>query len=102
MKKLYRVEVTKTITTDALVYAEDRVSAENIAEDINLDFSYGNGDYEYSVQEISKLEQLEDWERKEIPYSSGDEDRTCEEIFNEGEIEESKWVPPKSQLSLQF
>lgn len=101
MKKLYRVEVVKTISTDVIVFAEDRDSAEEIASNEDLDFGYGEGNYDYSASEIGENNKLEDWELKEIPYGD-DEDRTCKEILESGEIEPEKWTPPKCQLSFKF
>jgi hypothetical protein len=101
MKKLYRVNVTETHSTEVMVFAEDRDSAEEIVNDADLDFDYCGGDYDYDIEEINDSNKLDKSELEEIPYGD-DEDRTCKEILEGGDIELEKWIPPKSQLSFSF
>lgn len=101
MKKLFRVEATKTIYTDVLVFAEDRESAEEIASNEDIDFGNGDENCDYSASEVNENNKLEDWEMDEFPYGD-DEDRTCKEILDTGEVAPEKWVPPKNQLNLEL
>jgi len=83
MKKLYKV----TIETEMVVYAEDKVNAEDIAiENVKDHVSYGNH-YAYVEKILSKKDIPHSWDEKSLPYISYSYDLKDETI---GEILEKK------------